>query len=108
MPTAANETDATTSTVGESEPALPLRSDTFLGVCQAVGEDLGFNPNWLRIPFAVLILWNPLAIVGCYLGLGCVVAASRWFFPANGAGLQAAEQQPAQAADCDEEERLAA
>ena len=65
----------------ERDVPLPLRGDTFLGVCEAIGQDLGFNPNWLRIPFAALILWNPVAIVAAYLGLGCVVAVSRWFFP---------------------------
>ena len=67
----------------ERPPALPLRNDTFLGVCEAIGQDLGFNPNFLRVPFAALLLWNPAVIVGLYLGLGVVVAASRWFFPAT-------------------------
>jgi len=64
------------------EPALPFRSDTILGVCEAIGQDLGFNPNWLRVPFAALILWNPEVIIASYLLLGVVVAAARWFFPA--------------------------
>jgi len=67
----------------EREPALPFRSDTILGVCEAVGEDLGFHPNWLRIPFAALILWNPEVIIASYLLLGVVVAVTRWFFPAQ-------------------------
>jgi hypothetical protein len=62
---------------------LPLRGDTFLGVFQAIGEDLGFNANWLRIPFAALLLWNPAAILGAYAFLGCVVALTRWFFPVS-------------------------
>ena len=65
----------------DDEPALPLRSDTFLGVCEAIGQDLGFHPNWLRIPFAALILWNPAVIIGSYLALGCVVAITRLAFP---------------------------
>lgn len=60
---------------------LPLRSDTFLGVCEAIGQDLGFNPNWLRVLFGSLLLWNPVAVVATYLGLGAVVALSRWLFP---------------------------
>jgi phage shock protein C len=80
MSTAAAEIQTATF---EREPPLPLRGDTFLGVCEAIGQDLGFNPNWLRIPFAALILWNPVAIVGLYLGLGVVVAAARWYFPAE-------------------------
>ena len=31
---------------------LPLRAHTILGVCEAIGEDFGFNPAWLRIPLA--------------------------------------------------------
>jgi phage shock protein PspC (stress-responsive transcriptional regulator) len=67
----------------DSRTPLPLRRDTFLGVFEAIGQDLGINPNWLRIPFAALILWNPEVIIGLYLALGLVVAASRWFFPAE-------------------------
>jgi phage shock protein PspC (stress-responsive transcriptional regulator) len=66
----------------DSHTPLPLRRDTFLGVFEAIGQDLGINPNWLRVPFAALILWNPEVIVGLYLALGLVVAATRWFFPA--------------------------
>lgn len=97
------------------EPPLPLRSDTFLGVCEAIGNDLGFNPNWLRIPFAALILWNPAVVVGVYLGLGCVVAAARWLFPAEpgqlGATQTAVSATETASADCetrDREELLAA
>jgi len=69
--------------IPEREPALPFRSDTILGVCEAVGQDLGFHPNWLRVPFAALILWNPVVIIASYLLLGAVVAVTRWFFPAQ-------------------------
>jgi phage shock protein PspC (stress-responsive transcriptional regulator) len=78
MPTAAAQFDNE-----DRRTSLPLRSDTFLGVFEAIGQDLGINPNWLRVPFAALILWNPEVIVGLYLGLGLVVAATRWFFPAQ-------------------------
>lgn len=81
----------------DREPPLPLRGDTILGVCEAIGQDLGFNPNWLRIPFAALILWNPLVIVGLYLGLGCVVATARWYFPAEQEQLAAEPQEAAKA-----------
>lgn len=65
----------------EQSRPLPLRSDTFLGVCEAIGQDLGFNANWLRVLFGSLLLWNPAAVIGAYLGLGVVVAVSRWYFP---------------------------
>jgi len=67
----------------EGSVALPLRADTFLGVCEAIGQDLGINPNWLRIAFAPFIMLNPVLTIAVYLGLGAVVALSRWFFPAG-------------------------
>jgi phage shock protein PspC (stress-responsive transcriptional regulator) len=84
---------------------LPLRSDTFLGVCEAIGQDLGINPNWIRVVFAPVILINPAAAIGAYLGLGAVVAGSRWLFPAK-AKQTAVEAAAAQ--EHQEEERLAA
>lgn len=60
---------------------LVLRNDTILGVCEAIGQDFGFHPNWLRLVFAGLFYWFPLGVIGSYLGLGLVVAASRWFAP---------------------------
>jgi phage shock protein C len=61
--------------------ALPLRSHTILGVCEAVGEDFGFNPVLLRIPFAASVVYSPMLAIGAYLGLGLVVLASRLLFP---------------------------
>lgn len=61
--------------------ALPLRSHTILGVCEAVGEDFGFNPIFLRIPFAVGVLWSPLITFATYFALGAVVLGSRLLFP---------------------------
>jgi len=56
---------------------LFMRDDTFFGVCEAIGEDFGFNSNWLRLAFGVSLLWNPAAVVAVYLGLGALVAFSR-------------------------------
>jgi phage shock protein C len=64
-----------------SDTALPLRDDTLLGVCEALGEDLHFNPLWLRIALAGLLLWNPVAVVSFYLAAGILVAVSRWLYP---------------------------
>ena len=61
--------------------ALPLRPHTILGVCEAVGEDFGFNPVFLRIPFAVGVLWSPLMTFAAYFALGAVVLGSRLLFP---------------------------
>ena len=61
--------------------ALPLRSHTILGVCEGLGEDFGFNPVFLRIPLAAMVIWNPMVAFGAYFGLGAVVLASRLLFP---------------------------
>lgn len=62
---------------------LPLRNDTLLGVCEAIGQDFGFNANWLRIALAIGLFWSPAGMIALYFGLGAAVAASRWFFPAR-------------------------
>lgn len=65
----------------ENNVALPLRSHTILGVCEAIGEDFGFNPVLLRVPFAASVLWSPLLAIGAYFALGAIVLASRLMFP---------------------------
>ena len=67
--------------VQETRVPLPLRSHTILGVCEGLGEDFGFNPIFLRVPLAALVLWSPLMAVGLYFGLGAIVLASRLIFP---------------------------
>lgn len=69
---------------------LVLRNDTILGVCEAIGQDFGFNPNWLRVAFCVPIFWNPALVVGAYLALGAVVAATRFLSPDRVAAVSAA------------------
>jgi len=64
-----------------SRPNLFTSDDTLFGVCEALGEDFGFNPLYLRVTLAVLLLWNPTVIIGVYLAAGVVVAATRWMFP---------------------------
>ena len=63
------------------QPALPLRSHTIFGVCEAIGEDFGFNPILLRVPFAASVLWSPVGAMGAFLGLGLVILGSRLMFP---------------------------
>ena len=74
---------------------LILRNDTILGVCEALGQDFGFNPNWLRIAFCAPIYWNPALVVGVYLSLGLLVAASRFAFPDRYADVPKAAPAPA-------------
>ena len=80
-----------------SQPSLIARDHTLFGVCEALGEDLGFNPLFLRIPFAALLLWNPVAVIGTYLALGVIVLGTRWAFP--NPRPAAAEARPAVAAE---------
>lgn len=61
--------------------ALIRRDDTFLGICQAIGEDFGFNPVWLRLLFALPVMFAPVATLGAYLGLGAIVLISRLLAP---------------------------
>jgi phage shock protein C len=77
---------------------LILRNDTILGVCQGIGEDFGFSPMLLRVPFAVCLLLNPYVVVGTYLGLGALVLASRLLYPNRPRGAAAAVAKPVEAA----------
>jgi phage shock protein C len=61
----------------DNQVALPMRSHTILGVCEAIGEDFGFNPTFLRIPFAASMLLSPSWGIATYL----VVFGSRLLFP---------------------------
>ena len=70
-----------TATVTEKTIPLPLRNDTLLGVCEAIGQDFGFNPLWLRLAFIAPLFFQPMLAIGAYLLLGAVVAATRYFFP---------------------------
>lgn len=65
----------------ENQVALPLRAHTILGVCEAIGEDFGFNPIFLRIPLATSVIWNPMIAIGTYFALGAVVLVSRLLSP---------------------------
>lgn len=76
---------------------LPMRSTTLLGVCEAIGEDFGFNANYIRVPLAAIVVFNVWAAVGAYLALGLVVLASRYFFPPRKAQPTVAPALPAPA-----------
>jgi phage shock protein C len=79
----------------ENQVALPLRSHTILGICEAVGEDFGFNPVFLRIPFAASVVYSPLLAFVAYFALGAVVLGSRLLFPgAKPAAIATADDQP--------------
>ena len=69
------------SSVEQGYTPLPLRAHTILGVCEALGEDFGFNPIFLRIPLAACVIWSPAIAFGTYFGLGAIVLLSRLLFP---------------------------
>ena len=88
-----------------------LRNDTIFGTMQAIGDDFGINPNWLRVPLAAAMLASPMGAILVYVGLSVVVLASRLIFRvkivpavAGAAPLQAVEVQ----ANDDQRELIAA
>ena len=58
-----------------------MRDDTFLGVCQSVGEDFRIPPNLLRVALAPVLVWNPPLTLAIYAAAGVLIAATRWIFP---------------------------
>ncbi len=64
-----------------SQTPVWARDHTILGVCEALGEDLGFNPLFLRVPLACLLVLNPFWVLGIYAALALVVAFTRLVSP---------------------------
>ncbi len=81
------------------------RSDTLLGICEALGQDLGFNPLWLRVALAVGLFWNFGAVIAAYLGLGVVVLIARAVTPAR--KVEPASRQAVVAGNDDEVAEMA-
>jgi phage shock protein PspC (stress-responsive transcriptional regulator) len=61
--------------------SLLTRQDTFFGVCEGLGEDLGIHSNLIRLTFAGLLFWNPVAALISYVAAGLFVATLRWIVP---------------------------
>lgn len=90
---------------------LPLRNDTLLGVCEAIGQDFGINAIWLRLAFIAPLFFAPVLTISAYLGLGLLVAASRYFFPRENAvetPVLVASNPPAATAEVEEQLQIAA
>jgi phage shock protein C len=66
------------------------RPDTFFGICEAIGQDFGFNPLWIRLAFVPPVFFAPQYALVAYIALGLVVLASRLLFPAKDAAAVAA------------------
>lgn len=71
-----------------NQTPLPLRNDTLLGVCEAIGQDFGFNPLWLRLAFIPPMFFSATYTIAAYLALGAVVATTRYFAPNKRASEQ--------------------
>jgi phage shock protein PspC (stress-responsive transcriptional regulator) len=71
-------------------PNLFTRDDTLLGVCQGVGEEFGFNANYLRVAMGAGLLWNPVAVLAIYAALGLALMIARWIWPVRRAAADAA------------------
>jgi phage shock protein PspC (stress-responsive transcriptional regulator) len=80
------------------------RPDTLLGVCEGIGREFGIHPNILRIGLAVPMIWNPVAVIGTYFGLGAALWLSHKIAPnrrgttVEPANAEAGEQEMALAA----------
>jgi phage shock protein PspC (stress-responsive transcriptional regulator) len=75
--------------------------DNLFGVCAALGEDFGFNPLWLRLGFAVALLFSLEKVLLAYAALGVLVLVSRLLFPNR---IRATTNEvPAPANEADEE-----
>ena len=65
----------------QTREPLHRRNDTFLGVCEAIGEDFRIPANLLRLAFAGLFFFQPMGAIALYAVLGLGVFASRKLFP---------------------------
>jgi phage shock protein PspC (stress-responsive transcriptional regulator) len=57
------------------------RDDTMLGACHAISTDLGLNPLWMRIGFALALFWNPAAAAAAYAMAVLLSLAARTIVP---------------------------
>lgn len=78
----------------EAQPNLFTRPDTFFGVCEGLGEDLGIHSNWLRLALAGLLFFSPLGALIAYAVAGVVVLATRLLVPNPRLAVPAQPAQP--------------
>ena len=79
------------------------RRDTFFGICEAVGQDFGFNPLYLRLAFIAPLFFFPVQTFAAYFALGFIVLASRLLFPSKAAAVEAPALTAAEPAAAREE-----
>ena len=80
------------------------RSDTLLGICEAIGQDLGFNAQWLRVALAIGVFWSPVAMIALYAALGVAVWTARALTPVRAVAVA---REPVVAGNDDEVVALA-
>jgi phage shock protein PspC (stress-responsive transcriptional regulator) len=85
------------------QPSVFARDHTFFGVCEAIGEDFGFNPLWLRLVLPVLLFINPAATIGFYLAAGALILATRLLVPNPRIIVEVPEETDARAVQQPEE-----
>lgn len=91
----------TTIATDGQQAAFSDQPDFMFGVCEAIGEDLGFDPFYLRVALISLLFFSPVAMLASYAALGGAVALSRWLFPKPTAELAVTQAAPAAPAAAD-------
>lgn len=82
--------------------------DKLFGICHAIGEQLGFNPFYLRVALIALMVFSPAATLATYAGLGALVLLSHILFPKPGSSLANTEDSRADEANVEPRLPLAA
>ncbi|HEY6916987.1 MAG TPA: PspC domain-containing protein [Allosphingosinicella sp.] len=73
---------------------LFTRDDTFFGICQGLGEDLGVSPDLFRVAMIPALFFFPVQTLAVYFGAGAVVLSSRLAFPVLGRKAKKAGRAP--------------
>ena len=89
------------------ETNLLTRDDTFFGVCQGLGEDLGISGNWFRLALALTLFFSPLGAVVAYAVGGLLVFTSRMLVPATKTRSSRAQSRDAAPTGQNDSEALA-
>jgi len=86
------------------ETNLFTRDDTFFGVCQGLGEDLGISGNWFRLALALTLFFSPVGAVVAYAVGGLLVFASRMLVPTKIRSSRAQSRDAARTGQNDSQE----
>lgn len=86
------------------------RAEPIFGVCEALGDDFGINPHWIRAALIPFLVWQPAWTTGGYALLGLIVLATRLLVPDSRESATPVALDVAMANDADhlEQRKLAA